>query len=181
MFKDLSFNPISMAASRFSNPKYGGKQEISDSALTSAKLPRTLLISDFQLHKTKGNKYSFHQALVMGERGFGGLAVTPEAVCSLTKKIDLYLDLGRRDDRTEEYDAKDILEPLIRQARELPEFDETGSLTPNRVSDIGRDLLPMLAAQVTGREISILESTKGDSYSEVLRFSGHNSRLFGEG
>ncbi|MFT6387867.1 MAG: hypothetical protein ACJAUP_001239 [Cellvibrionaceae bacterium] len=152
-----------MANREVSKLRSSGNQQVSGSALMAAKSPRTLLASNFQLHKIKPNKLSFNQALVMGVRGKGG-RVTAADLIDLQGRVNVYV---------QRYGGEKVLQRLTVQSDGLP-------LKPGAWTGEKRDQYPILTAQATGREVRILEVNGGNSYRETQVVYGFNPSLPGE-
>ena len=122
-------------------------------------------------------KRSLTEALVFDKRGAGDTKSKDfrEDHSAEIKRIDKYID------RISGPRSQMIFLDITRESSSLLEVDADGPISPNRVSDYDRDLLPLIAAQVTGREIHVLEPNPDapDNYNQVLVLPGFNEHLPG--
>jgi O-acetyl-ADP-ribose deacetylase (regulator of RNase III) len=166
----VNFNPGKFIGRVFGGkPKSDSKLQVPNSAPAAVRRPSSLLVADFVRHdissraRVTSDESRFFEAFAMGERGVGGVEVP-------------VIDIRNVQNCLKDYFKNNVRDPLSRlevQTDGLP-------LKPGAWTGDKRDAYPILTAQATGREVHILESERGDSYSEALVLPSFNPQLPGE-
>lgn len=148
------------------------KKISSNSSQTSSKaypLLRTFPVSDFTVEKTGNTANQVTRAIAMHTCETQRPGVIDREARALTMKVMHYI----KDCGNQRYSS------LSKYLKNLPEHQEDGSLTPDRIKTKS-DMWLLCVAQVTSCQINILELSDKNEYIEVGVFSGFNAYMPGE-